>query len=130
MFFIADIRSVRYLNQHPDILLLDCTYKTNRFDIPLLHILGVDHYGNSFTVALCWLNQEDEANYDEAIQYLIKLFQPEIWPSVITTDYEVALIKASDKYFPAFRSKRVLYFWHIAKCVTTKYKAYFSTIER
>ena len=38
IFFIADMRSVRYLNQYPDILLLDCTYKTNKFDIPLLYV--------------------------------------------------------------------------------------------
>lgn len=130
IFFIADTRSVQYLNQHPDILLLDCTYKTNKFDMPLLHVIGIDHHGNSFTVALCWLDSEISANYDEAIQHLVKLFQPQIWPSVIATDCEVALIEAIDKYFPAFRSKRALCYWHIAKCVTTKCKAFFSTIER
>jgi hypothetical protein len=130
MFFLADMRSVEYLNQHPDILFLDCTYKTNKFDMPLLDIIGVDHHGNTFTVALCWLDQEAEENYDEAIQHLVKLFQPQVWPSVVATDCEIALIKALDKHFPVFQTRRVLCFWHIAKCVTTHCKALFSTMER
>jgi hypothetical protein len=56
MLFVADIRSVSYLNQHPNILLLDCTYKTNKFDMPLLNILGVDNMGYSFSVGFCFLD--------------------------------------------------------------------------
>jgi hypothetical protein len=67
MLFIADARSVKYLNKHPDVLLLDCMYKTNKFDMPLLDILGIDHYGNSFTIALCFLDHEVTENYKEAV---------------------------------------------------------------
>jgi hypothetical protein len=38
MLFVADIQSVSYLNQHLNILLLDCTYKTNKFNMLLLNI--------------------------------------------------------------------------------------------
>ena len=44
--------------------------------MPLLDIIGVDHHGNTFTVALCWLDREAEENYDEAVQHLVKLFKP------------------------------------------------------
>ena len=74
MLFLVDIRSVEYLNQYPDILLLDCTYKTNKFDMLLLYALGIDNYGNSFTIALCFLDQEVEENYDEVIRFLRILF--------------------------------------------------------
>ncbi len=76
MLFIADSGSVKYLDRHPDILLLDCSFKTNKFDMPLLHILGVDHHGNDFTVAVCWLHRELEECYDEAIRHLVNLFDP------------------------------------------------------
>ena len=76
MLFIADVRSVAYLNRHPDILLLDCTYKTNKFDMPLLHVLGIDHHGNSFTIALSFLDQEVAENYAEAVKYLRGLYNP------------------------------------------------------
>jgi hypothetical protein len=60
----------------------------------LLDIIGVGHHGNTFTVALCWLDREAEDNYNEAVQHLVKLFKPQVWPSVIATDCEIALIKA------------------------------------
>jgi hypothetical protein len=78
MLFITDARSVEYLNKYPNVLLLDCTYKTNKFDMPLLNILGIDHHSNSFTIALCFLNHEVTKNYKEAVQHLKALFQPEI----------------------------------------------------
>ena len=78
--------------------------------MPLLDIIGVDHYRNTFTVALCLLDREADANYNEAIQHLVKLFKPQVWPSVIVTDCKLAQINALDKHFPALRTKRVLYF--------------------
>ena len=130
MLFIVDIRSVEYLNQYPDIMLLDCTYKTNLFEMPVLYSLGVDNLGNSFTIALCFLDQEIEENYNEAVQFIRTLFQPFLWPSIIATDCEIALIKAVDHHFPAIRTKRVLCYWHISKYVVTHYKTLFTTMER
>jgi hypothetical protein len=34
--------SLQYLQSYPDVLLLDCTYKTNRYGMPLLDMIGVD----------------------------------------------------------------------------------------
>ena len=87
-------RSVQYLNKYPDILLLDCTYKTNKFDMPLLHAISVDHHGQTFTVALCFLDQEVEDNYVIAIRFIRGLFDTGLWPSIIGTDRELALISA------------------------------------
>jgi hypothetical protein len=67
MLFIADARLVEYLNKHPDVLLLDCTYKTNKFNIPLLDILSIDYYSNSFTIVLCFLDYKVTENYKEAV---------------------------------------------------------------
>ena len=67
MLFVVDTRLVEYLNKHPNILLLDCIYKTNKFDMPLLDILSVDYHGNSFTITLCFLDQEITENYIEVV---------------------------------------------------------------
>jgi hypothetical protein len=130
MLFIVDARLVKYLNKHPDVLLLDCTYKTNKFDMPLLNILGIDHHGNFFTITLCFLDHEVIENYKEAVQHLRALFQPGIWPSVVATDCEPALISAVSTHFSAICTKRVLCYWHISKCVLTYYKALFGIIKR
>jgi hypothetical protein len=96
----------------------------------LLDILGIDHYSNSFTIALCFLDHKVTKNYKEAVQYLKALFQPEIWPFVVATDYELALISAVLTHFLVIRTKCVLCYWHILKCVLTYCKALFGIIER
>jgi hypothetical protein len=74
MLFVTDARSVKYLNKYPNVLFLGYTYKTNKFDMLLLNILGVDYHGNSFTIALCFLDQEITKNYIKAVQYFKDLF--------------------------------------------------------
>jgi hypothetical protein len=78
MLFIINTKSVKYLNKHLNVLFLDYTYKTNKFNILLLDILSVDYHSNLFTIALCFLNQEITKNYIKAVQYLRALFQPKI----------------------------------------------------
>jgi hypothetical protein len=95
-----------------------------------LDILSVDNIGNSFSVGFCFLDQEVKENYDEAIRHVQFLFNPGIWPSVIATDCEAALITAIDCHFLAIRSKRVLCYWYILKCILTNCKANFGTAER
>jgi hypothetical protein len=67
MLFATDARSVKYLNKHFDVLFLNYMYKTNKFNILLLNILGVDYYSNLFTITLCFLDQEITENYTEAV---------------------------------------------------------------
>jgi hypothetical protein len=67
MLFVIDARSVEYLNKHSDVLLLDYIYKTNKFNMLLLNILGVDHHGNLFIIALCFLDQKITENYTKAV---------------------------------------------------------------
>jgi hypothetical protein len=56
MLFVANIQSVNYLNQYLNILLLNCTYKTNKFDMFLLNILSVNNIEYLFFVSFCFLD--------------------------------------------------------------------------
>ena len=125
---IADRRSIRYLNINPDVLMLDCTYKTNKFGMPLLDIVGVDGMNKTFTIGLCFLDQETEEDYDWALERLKGLYKKNIFPSVVATDCDEALLKAVAKTFPG--TKTVLCFWHIAKNVLANNKDKFETAER
>jgi hypothetical protein len=95
-----------------------------------LNILGVNNIGNLFSVGFCFFDQEVKENYDKAIRHVQSLFNPRIWPSVIVTDCEAALITIINCHFPAIRSKRVFCYWHISKCILTNCKANFGTAER
>src|SRR5882762_3679112 len=94
-------RSVRYLNEKPDIIILDCTYKTNKFGMPMLDILGVDGLDQGFTVGVCFMDKESEFDYLWAITHLRSLFREGIWPSVIATDCDEGMNVLTDckKFF-------------------------------
>ena len=128
--FLADLKSIELLNLYPDVLLMDCTYKTNKFGMPLLHILGIDNLSQSFTVGYCFLDNEREQCYETAISHLVSLYQPDRWPSVIGTDCEMALINAIDRHFPVSQTKRIICFWHVSKNLMVNCKARFGTGER
>jgi hypothetical protein len=57
-------KSVKYLNENPYIILLDCTYKTNKFGMLMLDILGVNGLDQGFTVRVIFLNAETEEDYN------------------------------------------------------------------
>ena len=128
--FIADARSIKYLNENPDILLFDCTYKTNKFGMPLLDIIGIDGRNRTFTVGVAFLDSETESDYDWAVGVVRQLLNDDLFPAVIATDCEPALIHALDKTFPSTQTKTVLCFWHVSKNVTVNCKGRFGTAER
>jgi len=61
--FIAPKGSIPLLRQAPDTLLLDCTYKTNRFKMPLLNICGISPLRKAFSIAAVFLDGEKEKQY-------------------------------------------------------------------
>ena len=61
--FFAHPESITYLQHNPDVLLLDCTYKTNRYSMPLLDMIGVDACQRSFCIAFAFLIDESDEDY-------------------------------------------------------------------
>ncbi len=55
--------SLAYLQTYPEILILDCTYKTNKYGMPLLDMIGIDVIGRSFYIAFTFLSGEAERDY-------------------------------------------------------------------
>jgi hypothetical protein len=39
--FMTSKECLEYAKKHPDILIIDCTYKTNRFEMLLLNIISI-----------------------------------------------------------------------------------------
>jgi hypothetical protein len=60
--------AIKLWKANPDCLLLDCTYKTNRFNMPLLNICGVTGNNKTPQFALCFLSSEKEEDYQWALQ--------------------------------------------------------------
>ena len=60
--------SVKLLNAFSIILLMDSTYKTNKYRLPLLEIVGVTSTGLTFSAAFVLLSTERENNFIWTLQ--------------------------------------------------------------
>ncbi|KAH7461505.1 hypothetical protein FOMA001_g18980 [Fusarium oxysporum f. sp. matthiolae] len=113
----AHPESLGYLKAYPDLLFLDCTYKTNKYGMPLLDIIGVDACQRSFCIAFAFLSGESEEDYTWALDRLRSMYElcGAALPSVILTDRCLACMNAVARCFPTAIS--LLCLWHANKAV-------------
>ena len=121
--------SLVYLRAYPEVLLLDCTYKTNKYGMPLLDMIGVDATGRSFCIAFAFLSGETEEDYTWALERLKTLYEQcsRVFPSVILTDRCQAVINAASTLFPSTTS---LCTWHANKAVLARCQPAFPEAEK
>ncbi|KAI0996028.1 hypothetical protein K3495_g12154 [Podosphaera aphanis] len=122
--FFSCSQSVELLRSYPYTLVIDCTYKTNRFKMPLLHIIGTTSFNTSFSVALAFFRHECEHDYQWALENIIGLFSDRL-PVTITTDREVALTNSIETLLP--NMAYLLCVWHIQRHVLNNCRKYFGS---
>ena len=91
--------------------MVDDTYKTNQFMLPLVHFVGVNCFNKSFSVCFMFISEEDEHQYHCAMQSSKDCFG--INPREFLTDKEEALQNAISVVFP--EATNLLCIWHINK---------------
>jgi MULE transposase-like protein len=85
--FFASVNQIELMRCFPDVILLDATYKTNRYGMPLLHIGGTTPMNTFFSSAFCSFSGESEEDYFWAIQRFNEVLRVGIkQPEVIVTD--------------------------------------------
>jgi len=93
--------SVKLLNAFSIVLLMDSTYKTKKYRLPLLEIVGVTSTGLTFSAAFVLLSTERENNFIWSLQRLKGLFfREDVYPQVIVSDRDLALMNAISVVFP------------------------------
>src|SRR6202011_6032049 len=92
--FFAHLDAVVIYKQHPNIVLMDCTYKTNRFRMPLLNICAVTGNKKTIQIALCFLSGKKVESYKWAIEAFRELISKNSIsePTTLVTDRELALM--------------------------------------
>ncbi|KAG5536356.1 hypothetical protein RHGRI_023956 [Rhododendron griersonianum] len=98
--FIAHPLSITLTKSYTTIFVMDCTYKTNRYKMPLLDIIGVSSFNKSFYSCFAFLEKEGEEDYAWALRMFSNLLGPSCQPSVIVSDRELALMNAIKVVFP------------------------------
>ena len=115
--------SVKLLNAFNIVLLMDSTYKTNIYRLPLLEIVGVTSTRLTFSVAFVLLSNERENNFIWTLQKLKGLFfRGDMYPQVIVSNRDLALMNAISVVFP--EATNILCRFHINKNVKAKCKMF------
>lgn len=125
--FIAHPRSIELFREHYVILLLDCTYRTNCYKMPLLNIIGCTGMNTTIKLALVFLCSETEDDYTWTLRGLRKMLGEGPFPAVMVTDREQVLILAAQVVFPIISI--ILCRWHVGKNVIKACKRHFETEE-
>jgi hypothetical protein len=104
--FWAHSEATKWFAMHSDVLIFDCTYKTNQFDLPLLNVIAMTGFNTVLPVAQCWLPGETEQDFVWALHQLMKLMETASVPppSVLITDRDLACMNAIGRVFPAVPS--------------------------
>jgi MULE transposase domain len=99
--FFAHPKSIKLFKCYPEVLIMDCTYKTNWFHALLLNIISTIALGISFFVGFAFIAEKTNEDYLWAIKELKTLMYKENIndPAVVVTDYKLALIYALKKVF-------------------------------
>jgi hypothetical protein len=116
--FFAYNPAIELAQRSPEILLMDATYRTNRYNLPLLHFMGVTCINTSFSSAWCFMAQETDELYHRSLLDFKDLVMGDAHIEVILTDDEKALKKAATLVFPTV--PQLLCLWHVEKNVLTK----------
>ncbi|XP_014492146.1 uncharacterized protein LOC106754622 [Vigna radiata var. radiata] len=113
--------SVHLVNSFNIVFLMDATYKTNKYRLSLLEIVGVTSIGLTFTAAFALLSSERQNNFTWALEMFKRLLlTTEGGPRVIVTDKDLALINAITNVF--LETYHMLCTFHIMKNVKAKCK--------
>lgn len=109
---------------------MDCTYKTNKYRMPLLTIVGHTSVGSTFIVGFAFLEKETKEYYDWVLDQVRMLYESlGLAPRVIVTDRELDLMEAIEACFSESAIKHVLCLWHVHRNVAKNCKASFATNE-
>jgi hypothetical protein len=111
--FCTQYSCLELLQQNPYVLIMDCTYKTNKYKMPLLNINGVTATSNSFYRGFVFLYNKKQDSYNFALQNLSKVYQQLglLSPITILTNKEAALINACEETFPT--ANVIICLWHV-----------------
>ena len=125
MLFFVDKNIINTLRKNSEVLVMDCTYKTNRFNMPLLDIVGHTAIGTTFYIGFAFVDREKENRYTWVLDQLKSLFRSLGIrdPSVVVTDMDKGLIRALKKAYPD--CKVLICIWHMNKDVRANCKPSF-----
>ncbi|XP_073119614.1 protein FAR1-RELATED SEQUENCE 5-like [Henckelia pumila] len=109
-FFLRDSRCQVDFEYFGDVLSVDTTYRTNRYNLICAPFVGINHHKQSVMFGLAFMSDETESSFE----WLFKTFLDSMegkQPEIIFTDQCQAMMNAIETVFPY--SHHRLCQWHI-----------------
>ncbi|PIA55362.1 hypothetical protein AQUCO_00800248v1 [Aquilegia coerulea] len=125
--FFAHPQSIKLSKSYPNVFVMDCIYKTNKFKMPLLDIIGVSSFNTSFYSCFAFLSKEETSDYALALSMFKEMLGSDE-PVVIVSDREFALMNAIEVIFP--RTINLLCLWHIETNIIANCKKFFKEDDK
>ncbi|XP_058747045.1 uncharacterized protein LOC131620037 [Vicia villosa] len=121
--------SIKLFNIFLTVLIIDSTYKTNKYRLPFLEIVGVTSTDKTFSVGFAFLEceKEDNVTWDLGICKTLLVDQNNM-PSDIVIDRDNALMNAVGTVFPT--STALLCRYHLTSNVRSNLKIAVGTKEK
>ena len=119
----------KILKHNYEVLLIDATYKTNKYKISLVIVIDCTALNIIFYVGFAFIKGEKTSDYTWVLTQ-IKVLYGELrisWPNIILTDAEKTLIASIPVVFPG--TAHLLCIWHVDKCVIVNCKKFFAINE-
>lgn len=106
--------SLKLLQSFPELLLMDSTYNTNRFNLPLVHITGQTCLNQTFLVGGAFM-RENEESYVWLLEQLIKVYRAHNLdlPHTLVTDADRSISAARRRVLP--KTNHMLCIWHVKR---------------
>ena len=99
-----------------DVILIDSTYKTNKFNMPLLILTGISEEGKTFMIGFAVLSSEKEANVSWALDKIFKFLSKK--SQIICSDSCSTLKTVIPSLLPD--TKHLLCAWHVEQNIFCK----------
>ena len=118
--FFASQEQVELMRYYPDIVLMDSTYKSNRYNMPLLHFGGVTPNNTYYSATFAFMSGESEEDFYWAIDQFKRLIRFDLQrPKCFITDNDKGMRNALSQVFDV---PQMLCSWHIQQNVLHRVK--------
>ena len=113
--FFCPAECYQDLHKFGNVIGMDATYKTNKFRLPLVTIVGEDNEGRTKALAYAFVTFEASDDYLWVLECLKSCLRTKE-PTLFITDGDMAMINAVAQQFPSSKHFRCL--WHLNENLT------------
>ena len=111
-----------------EVIVMDTTMKTNRFDMPLTILVGVNQHNHTIILAVALTSEQDTDSFSWILRQIDKHigYYNMVNVRTVFTDGDLGMIRAVERYCP--RAKMVRCWFHLKLNLRHNLSKYFDTV--